>query len=93
MRRIFSCIALLLATGCTSVEAERPGDLDALMPLISGKVGRVAYEYGDWTRGVLSVGQAVAFADRIEPPAAIVGRLEADAGAALGRIDSLTGRA
>lgn len=71
------------------VEAEHPGDLDALMPLISGKVGRVAYESGDWTKGVLSVGQSVAFADRIEPLAKIVGRLESEAHEALSRIDSL----
>jgi nitronate monooxygenase len=71
------------------VEAERPGDLKALMPLISGEYGRLAYEDGDWSKGVLAVGQSVAFIDRTEPLAAIVDRLEAEARTALGRIGSL----
>ena len=65
------------------IERTNPGDLDALMPLISGKVGRQAYVTGDWTTGALSLGQAVEFADRIEPLADIVSRIETDALAAL----------
>jgi nitronate monooxygenase len=59
------------------------------MPLISGEYGRLAYEDGDWSKGVLAVGQSVAFIDRTEPLAAIVDRLEAEARTALGRIGSL----
>lgn len=73
------------------LEAERPGDLAALMPHISGKVGRVAYETGDVSKGALSVGQSVAFADRIEPLADIVARIEAEATATLARLKGLGG--
>lgn len=58
-------------------------DLEQLMPHISGKVGRQAYHTGDWNIGLLSVGQSVAFADRLEPLAAIVARLVAEAEHAL----------
>ena len=71
------------------IEAETPGDLDALLPLVSGKVGRQAYETGDWTKGALSVGQSVTFADKIEPLAAIVARIEDEANIALARLKSL----
>lgn len=71
------------------LEAERPGDLAALMPHISGKIGRVAYETGDVSKGALSVGQSVAFADRIEPLANIVARIEAEAQATLARLKRL----
>lgn len=71
------------------IERELGGNLDALMPHIAGRVGRRAYESGDARFGVLSVGQSVAFADRIEPLATIVKRLEAEACTAMTRIASL----
>jgi NADH:quinone reductase (non-electrogenic) len=67
------------------LEAEDPGNLDLLMPHISGKVGKQAYETGDWSKGALSVGQAVAFADRTEPLADIVNRIAGEAEKALER--------
>lgn len=73
------------------LEAEHPGDIDRLMPHISGKEGKAAYETGDSRKGLLSVGQSVAFADRIEPLAAIVGRLEAEALVALDRLPARSG--
>lgn len=73
------------------LEREHGPDIDILFPHISGKVGRAAYESGDAESAVLSCGQAVAFADRIEPLAAIVARLEAEARAALERLDQLRG--
>jgi len=71
------------------IERELGGNLDALMPHIAGRAGRRAYESGDARFGVLSVGQSVAFADRIEPLATIVKRLEAEACTAMTRIASL----
>lgn len=67
------------------LEAENPGNLEQLMPHISGKVGRQAYETGDWSKGALSVGQAVAFADKTEPLAEIVKRIVQEAKQALAR--------
>jgi nitronate monooxygenase len=63
--------------------------LEQLMPLISGKVGRETYTSGDGAKGILSVGQAVAFADQIEPLAQIVQRLEDQMRDALARLDGL----
>ncbi|HEX8961220.1 MAG TPA: nitronate monooxygenase [Geobacteraceae bacterium] len=63
-------------------------DISILMPYISGKVGREAYRSGDTSLGALATGQAVAFADRIEPLAEIVGRLEQEAHATLERLQN-----
>lgn len=71
------------------IEAQFPGDVEKLLPLITGKVGLEAYKTGDAEHGALSVGQAVAFADKIEPLADIVARLQAEAAEALARLDRL----
>lgn len=67
-------------------------ELAKLMPHISGKVGRQAYQTGDWRTGLLSLGQAIAFADCIEPLASIVARIEVEASAALNGLTAKTGR-
>ncbi|MGA0023443.1 MAG: NAD(P)H-dependent flavin oxidoreductase [Burkholderiales bacterium] len=64
-------------------------DTQALLPHIMGTIGRKAYETGDYEKAMLSCGQGVVFADRIEPVAAIVDRLEAEAHAAMKRLHSL----
>ena len=71
------------------LEREHGGDIDILLPHITSKLARKAYETGDYEQAVLSLGQSVAFADRIEPLAAIVARLEHEARAALERLDRL----
>ncbi len=71
------------------LEREHGGDIDVLMPHITGKLGRKAYETGEFEGAVLSLGQSVAFADRVEPLAVIVARLEDEARSALKRLDSL----
>lgn len=72
------------------LEQEHGGNLNLLMPHISSKVGRSAYETGDTTKGALATGQAVAFADRIEPMAAIVERLEHEMAMAMTRLNELS---
>ena len=74
-----------------AIEAAGQGGLDTLLPHVSGKLGRVAYETGDASQGALSVGQSVAMADRVEPLAAIVARLEEEAERALDRLSVVTG--
>lgn len=83
--------ALRNDAACTIQQLEQVhgGNLDVLMPHISGKVGRKAYETGDTSIGALATGQAVAFADRIEPLAAIVERLDAEARQAMERLGQL----
>ncbi|MBI3445026.1 MAG: nitronate monooxygenase [Magnetospirillum sp.] len=80
-------------TSATVQELEAAGaGIDLLLPHIAGKVGREAYRSGDWTRAALSVGQSVAFADRVEPLCAIINRFETEARAALARLDGLSGK-
>ena len=64
--------------------------IEQLMPLISGKIALNTYETGSWERGVLSAGHSLAFVRKIEPLGAIVATLEAEALAALKRINSFT---
>jgi nitronate monooxygenase len=71
------------------IEREHGGDIDFLLPQITSKLARKAYETGAYEQALLSLGQSVAFADRIEPLAAIVARLEDEAHAALQRLDDL----
>ena len=61
-----------------AMEAADPEGLTIqdLMPLVAGYIGRQAYVSGDWTKGLLSAGHALAFVDRLEPLAEIVARLE-----------------
>jgi nitronate monooxygenase len=59
------------------------GDFETLRPHVGGALGRKVYETGESAQGVLSLGQSIGFADRIEPLADIVRRIEDDMGAAL----------
>ena len=71
------------------LEREQPGNTSALLPHIMGTLARDAYETGDYDKAMLSCGQGVVFADKIEPVAAIVARLEAEAHAAMRRLGNL----
>ncbi|WP_020676133.1 NAD(P)H-dependent flavin oxidoreductase [Geopsychrobacter electrodiphilus] len=71
------------------IERIHGGNLELLMPHISGAIGRKTYETGDTSTGALSVGQAVSFADRVEPLADIVKRLENEAHQAMKRLATL----
>ena len=61
------------------LEAGGETDISLLLPHVAGDVGRHVYADGDASRGALSLGQSVTFADRIEPLAAIVARIEDEA--------------
>ena len=71
------------------IEQDQPGDTAAILPHIMGTNAHAAYSSGEYEKAMLSCGQGVIFADRIEPFAAIVDRIEAEARAALARIDGL----
>ncbi|MDW3224403.1 MAG: nitronate monooxygenase [Paracoccaceae bacterium] len=69
------------------MEAETPDiTIGDLMPLVSGKIGRKAYESGDVSRGLLSAGHALGLTDKIEPMADIIERIEVQAVAAQQRL-------
>lgn len=75
------------------IEAERPDvTIQDLLPLVSGKIGRRAYETGDVTRGVLSAGQSLGAITRAAPMASIVEELEQDMMATLRRAGNLASR-
>lgn len=69
------------------IEARNPDvTIQDLMPLVAGKIGRDAYVTGDWSKGLLSAGQSLAFVDCIEPLADIVKRFELDMRQAFARL-------
>lgn len=72
------------------IERETPGvTIQDLLPLVSGRIGREAYRTGDVSRGMLSAGHALGLTDRVEPMADIIARIEAEAMAAMGRLDTV----
>ncbi len=79
----------------TRMEQENPQvTIQELLPLVSGKIGRKAYETGDVSRGMLSAGHALGLTDKVEPMADIIARIEVEAMQAMGRLDGvLTQRA
>lgn len=60
--------------------------IEALMPYVSGAIGRRAYETGEVSRGMLSAGQALGLTDHTAPLADIVAQLESEATTALARL-------
>jgi nitronate monooxygenase len=76
------------ARAVAALEAKGETDYQTYLPFTAGRRQKEAYETGDWERGVLSMGQAIAFARRIEPVAAIIASLMAEAQAAAGRLDT-----
>ena len=71
------------------LEQQQPVNNESILPHIMGTVGRKAYETGDVEKAMLSCGQGVVFADKIEPLAAIADRIEAEARVAIGRLNTL----
>jgi len=64
--------------------------IEALLPYVSGAIGRRAYETGDVSRGMLSAGQSLGLIDRIAPLAELVLQLEQEARVALSRLHPRT---
>ncbi len=71
------------------LEAHSITDYEAYRPHVQGKLQREAYEDGDWTRGAMSLGQAVAFAGEIEPVEAIIDGIIAEAVSVRARLNEL----
>lgn len=69
------------------LERETPDiGIEALMPLVSGRIGKRAYATGDVARGMLSAGQSLGLTDRVAPLAEIVAGMEREALVALARL-------
>lgn len=93
LKNTYRCLANETAAEVARLESAGQSDYAVLGPLVGGPIQKVAYETGDWTKGVLSLGPAAAWCDKLEPAGAILDRLEADALACLrataARLDGL----
>lgn len=83
LRNTYRCLANETATQVQALEAEGVRDYDVLRPYVGGDAQREAYATGDWNHGILSLGPAAAWCDRLEPAAAILDRIVNDAASAL----------
>jgi len=77
------------ARAVVALEADGVTDFEAYRPLVQGINQWEAYKEGDPERGTLSMGQSVAFADRIESVEEIFDSLLSDAAAARERMKTL----
>ena len=57
-----------------SLEEQGNANFEDYRELVRGEAARSAYETGDWSKGILSLGPAISFADSIEPAADIIER-------------------
>ena len=78
------------ARAVAELEAAGVSDHASYRELVAGMRQKEAYETGDWQRGVLSMGQSIAFARAIKPVAAIFAELVGEARAALERVRGVT---
>ncbi len=60
--------------------------IEALLPHVSGAIGRRAYETGDVSKGMLSAGQSLGLVDDMAPLSTLVSQLEQEAQTALERL-------
>ncbi len=87
--KTYRCLHNEAAETIRQMEAEGISDFEAYRHLARGESAREAYETGDWRRGILSLGPAIAFAEKIEPAADIIAAVIADAALAIDRIKQL----
>jgi len=74
-----------------ALEAEGASRYPDFGPLATGRLGRDnAYALGDWNTGLLSLGPAVGFADRLESVDAVLRRLMDEAATSAARLGALT---
>jgi len=72
----------------TKMETDNPNvTIAELIPLVSGKIGRKAYETGDVSHGLLSAGHALGLTNAVTPMADIFAELEREVMVSLGRLD------
>ncbi len=72
-----------------ALEAEGVRDYEAYRPHVRGPLQRETYETGDWSKGAMSVGQSVAFANRVEPAEDIIDGIMAEAAKVRARLAKL----
>ena len=77
------------ARECLEME-EKPGcNLQNLMPIISGAVGKAAYESGDTSKGMFPVGQNIGLINDIKSASQIIEDMIAEASTIIGNLEAL----
>lgn len=90
MRNTVRTLANETTAAVTKMETDNPNvTIAELMPLVSGKIGRKAYETGDVSRGLLSAGHALGLTNAVAPMAEIFAELEREVMVSLGRLDGV----
>ncbi|MBQ3392901.1 MAG: nitronate monooxygenase [Lachnospiraceae bacterium] len=77
------------ADECLRLEAQEGCDLATLMPVISGQVGKAAYESGDTSKGIFTVGQDIGLIDDVKPAKQIIEDIIAEANAIMNKLNAL----
>jgi NADH:quinone reductase (non-electrogenic) len=75
------------ARSVSALEAAGDADYENYRPYVAGAHQKVAYETGDWNRGVLSMGQSIAFTRSEQTVAEIHTQLMDEAVAAMARLN------
>jgi NADH:quinone reductase (non-electrogenic) len=78
------------AQSVSALEAVGETDYELYRPFVAGPHQKVAYDTGDWNRGVLSMGQSIAFARAEQTVAEIYTQLLEEATVARARISALS---
>lgn len=89
MRNTFRGIDNATTRAIADLERRGVTDFEAYRPYVTGGLQKEAYEAGDPEKGILSMGQACVFADRVEPVEAIMDRLIDEAVAASARLGAV----
>ena len=79
------------ADECLEMEKKPGVTLQDLMPIISGAVGRQAYQSGDTSRGMFAVGQDIGLISDVKPAKEIIEEMLREAAAATERVAALAG--
>lgn len=77
------------ADECLEMEKKPGVTLQDLMPIISGAVGRQAYQSGDTSRGMFAVGQDIGLISDIKPAKEIIEEMIKEATQAVDRLEAL----
>jgi NADH:quinone reductase (non-electrogenic) len=78
------------AQSVSVLEAKGETDYERYRPFVAGPHQKVAYDTGDWNRGVLSMGQSIAFAKAEQSVAEIYAQLLDEATTARTRMSALS---
>ena len=88
--KTYRCLNNETAQKVAQMEQNGVRDFESYQSLVAGTEAFEAYRSGQFNRGILSLGPAVAFADQIEPAADLLHRIVADAESAHKRLDTWT---